>query len=119
VIDNMTQLFELQAAICKTLSDPNRLRILHELREGELSVSEIVSRLGLPQGNVSHHLGLLRERGIVLTRREGTTIYYRLADERIAAACDLVRDVLQRSLTRGQELADTLEAIEKNSKRGS
>ena len=113
--DSMTQIFELQAAICKTMADPNRLRILHELRQGELSVSEIVSRLDLPQGNVSHHLGLLRDRGIVLTRREGTTIYYRLADERIAAACDMVREVVRRSLARGQELADSLSAISKGS----
>ena len=106
--DSKSHLFALQAEICKTLADTNRLLILHQLRVGEMSVSQIVSALGLPQSNISHHLGILRDKSIVLTRREGTTIYYRLADERIATACDLVREVLQMNLARRQELAGSL-----------
>src|SRR5512137_1923263 len=106
------ELFRLQADICKTLSDPNRLMILHELREGEKSVGELVSTLDLPQSNVSRHLALLRERAIVLTRREGTTIYYRLASPKIADACDLVRGVLESQLAQSQVLANSLGMIE-------
>lgn len=107
-------LFQLQADICQTLSDPKRLMLLHELREGEKSVGQLVSNLGLPQANVSRHLAILRERGIVLTRRQGTTIYYRLASPKIAEACNLVRDVLESQLVRSQTLARSIGALDKN-----
>jgi DNA-binding transcriptional ArsR family regulator len=105
------QLFKLQAQICKTLADRKRLMILHELRDGELSVGQIVSSLDLPQANVSQHLAILRERGIVNTRREGTTIYYRLANPKIGEACDLVQQVLVDRLVQGQALADSIGPI--------
>ena len=85
MIDDATlSLFTLQADICKTLADPKRLMLLHELREGEKSVGQLAANLGLPQANVSRHLAILRERGVVLTRRQGTSVYYRLADAKIA-----------------------------------
>lgn len=105
------QLFKLQADICKTLADPNRLMLLHELRDGEKSVGQLVSALGLPQSNVSRHLAVLREGGIVLTRRDGTTIYYRLASPKIGEACDLVRDVLESHLAESQALVSSLNAL--------
>jgi len=104
-------LFKLQANICKTLADPNRLMIVHELRSGEKSVGQMVSQLGLHQSNVSRHLAVLRERDIVATRREGTTIYYRLANPTIAEACDLVRKVLAESLAHNQTLANSLNTL--------
>jgi DNA-binding transcriptional ArsR family regulator len=104
------ELFTLQADICKTLADPTRLMILHALRDGERSVSDLVKHLELPQSNVSRHLAVLRERAIVLTRREGTTIYYRLAGAEIAQACDLVRKVLESNLGRNRALAESLSA---------
>ena len=112
MIDEKTSdIFKLQADICKTLADPTRLMILHELGEGEqgeLSVGQLVANLGLPQSNVSRHLAVLRERGVVNTRREGTTIYYSLSDPKIAEACNLVREVLEGRLTRSQELVSSL-----------
>lgn len=110
--DYRSDLFILQADICKTLADPTRLMILHELTDGELSVSELVSRLSLPQSNVSRHLAVLRERAIVFTRREGTTIYYRLASSKIAEACHLVREVLESNLVRNRALANSLSTLE-------
>jgi DNA-binding transcriptional ArsR family regulator len=105
------QLFEMQADICKTLADPTRLMILHELRDGEASVSQLMAKLELPQSNVSRHLAVLRERAIVLTRREGTTIYYRLASTQIAQACDLVREMLESRLAHSQVLASSLSSL--------
>ena len=106
------ELFRLQADICKTLADPNRLMILHELREGEKSVGQLVSGLHLPQSTVSRHLAVLRERAIVLTRREGTTVYYRLANPKIGEACDLVREVLESHLRQNQTLVGSLSALD-------
>ena len=102
------ELFRLQADICKTLADANRLMLLHQLRDGEKSVSQLVSETGLTQSNVSRHLAVLRERSLVDTRRDGTTIYYRLGNEKIVEACDMVRGVLQSRLARNQALVSSL-----------
>ena len=104
------QLFKMQADICKTMADPKRLMIVHELREGELSVGELASRLELPQANISQHLSLMRKRGIVTTRRDGTTIFYSLASRKIAEACDIVQCVLAEQLEGNRKLARLLEA---------
>jgi ArsR family transcriptional regulator len=106
--ESQLQLFQHQASICKTLADAKRLMILHELRDSEMSVGQLVSSLGLPQSNVSQHLAILRERGIVTTRREGTTIYYKLANPKIGEACDLVREVLADQLSQNQALVKSL-----------
>jgi ArsR family transcriptional regulator len=106
--ESQVQLFKHQASICKTLADAKRLMILHELRDGEMSVGQLASNLGLPQSNVSQHLAILRERGIVTTRREGTTIYYKLANPKIGEACDLVREVLADQLSQNQALVKSL-----------
>jgi len=90
------------------MADAKRLMILHELRDSEASVGQLVSSLGLPQSNVSQHLAILRERGIVTTRREGTTIYYKLANPKIGEACDLVREVLADQLSQNQALVKSL-----------
>jgi len=106
--ESKIQLFQHQASICKTLADAKRLMILHELRDGEMSVGQLASALALPQSNVSQHLAILRERGIVTTRREGTTIYYKLANPKIGEACDLVREVLADQLSQNQVLVRSL-----------
>ena len=102
------ELFKLQAEICKTMADVKRLMILHEIREGEMSVGQLVSSLGLPQANVSQHLAILRERGIVSARREGTSVFYSLASPKIAQACDMVREVLVDQLNQNQALVNSL-----------
>ena len=106
--ESQVELFKHQASICKTLADAKRLMILHELRDGEMSVGQLASGLGLPQSNVSQHLPILRERGIVTTRRDGTTIYYKLANPKIGEDCDLVRAVLADQLSKNQALVKSL-----------
>ena len=104
--ESQLDLFRMQAEICKTLSDVKRLMIIHELRDGEKSVGQLVSALGVPQANVSQHLAILRERGIVATRREGTSIFYSLTSPRIGQACDLVQDFITDRLAGNRALAD-------------
>lgn len=106
--ESQAHIFSLQAQICKTLADPKRLMILHELRGRERSVGQLASRLGLAQANVSQHLAVLRERGIVTGRRQGTSIYYSLAYPKIGEACDLVREVLREQLTDNRAVVDSL-----------
>lgn len=98
-------IYRLHADFCKTLSDANRLLIINELAKGEVSVNELTRRLELKQSNVSKHLAILRERGLVTTRREGSTVYYGLADARISRAIGLLRDVQADQLEKQRLLA--------------
>lgn len=87
---------DLVAKYFRGLGDPTRLRIVELLRdEGELSVGELVERLGLAQTRVSNHLACLRWCGFVEARREHRTVYNRLADERVAQMLGLARGLLQ------------------------
>src|ERR671919_1675556 len=86
---------DLVAKYFRGLGDPIRLRILELLRsEGELSVGELVRRLGIPQPKVSNHLACLRWCGFIEARREGRTIYNRIADPRVSAMPDLAGALL-------------------------
>jgi ArsR family transcriptional regulator len=87
-------IFELHADLCKTLANPKRLMILALLGSREMSVGEIADFMGAPLSNVSQHLTRLKAQDVVKTRREGQTIYCRLADRRILKACALIRAVL-------------------------
>jgi len=86
--------FELHAEFLKALSHPKRLEILHLLRNQELSVSEIQEMLDLPQANLSQHLMVLKDAGVLKSRREGKNIYYKLAHKNFVKATDLIRKVL-------------------------
>ncbi|MGI8585859.1 MAG: ArsR/SmtB family transcription factor [Thermoleophilaceae bacterium] len=85
---------ELVAKYFRALGEPTRLRILELLAEEELSVGELVDRLGRAQPKVSNHLACLRWCGFVESRREHRTVFYRLADERVAQVLTLGRALL-------------------------
>ena len=107
-----SEVLRLQAELCKSLSDPKRLRIIQELREGEKAVSEMAEILGLKQSNTSQHLAVLRRIGVIKPRKEGNVVYYRLSDTKIAEACDLVHEVIARQLQMSQRLSSLIEAKE-------
>lgn len=88
------QVFELHAELLKALSHPKRLEVLHLLRDKNLSVTQIQRMLDLPQANLSQHLQVLRQAGVVETEKNGKRIFYRLAHKNFAAASDLLREVL-------------------------
>lgn len=88
------QVFHLHAELLKALAHPKRLEIVQLLRKQTLSVTEIQNMLDLPQANLSQHLQILRESGVVITHREGKQIYYRLSHPNFIKACDLMRQFL-------------------------
>jgi DNA-binding transcriptional ArsR family regulator len=104
------QLLRLQSEICKSLSNAKRLEILHELRDGEKSVGELCSVTGLRQANVSQHLAVMRHRKMVLERRSGNTVLYRIADKRINRACDIMRDFLIHQASEDSKLVQLVSA---------
>ncbi len=97
--------YNMQAEISKTLANPLRLAILHTLKEGEKNVNELTDILGASQSNLSQHLALMRQKGIVATRKQGTSIFYHVTDPKINEACDIMRELLLNQLKHRQELA--------------
>ena len=83
---------EAAASVLKLLANAQRLIVLCRLSAGEASVNTLVELTGQAQSSVSQHLAKLREGGMVATRREGTTIFYRLADEGVHALIDMLCD---------------------------
>ncbi len=78
------------------LSVPMRLKIMNSLRDGERNVSEITAETGCTQANVSKHLALLAQNGLVAKTQRGTNAYYRFADENVYRLCELVCAQLDR-----------------------
>ncbi len=81
------------AYVARALSDPKRLCVLETLATGERSVSELSRDVGCQVPNMSQHLGVLRSAGLVIARREGTTIYYSLADPRVIEAYRMMQNI--------------------------
>ncbi len=88
------------AAYFQTLSEPTRLSLLNLLREGERNVGELAQATGFTAANVSRHLALLTQHGLVARESRGTSVYYRIADESVYALCDLVCGNLARRFER-------------------
>ncbi len=87
----------------KAMADPTRLRILHSMQNGEKCVTDLLEGMECSQANVSKHLAILRKGGLVDCRREGSSVYYRIADPAVYEICGTVCDSLQRDLADRQE----------------
>jgi DNA-binding transcriptional ArsR family regulator len=102
------EIYELHASICQTLSNPKRLEILNTLREKEMPVKKLIEVTGLSKANLSQHLALLRQKKIVLARRDGVNVYYRISNPKVLKACDLMREVLYEQLSKDEKLVKKL-----------
>jgi DNA-binding transcriptional ArsR family regulator len=92
------ELVELIARRFRVLGEPMRIRLLDRLRDGEATVGELAAALGASQQNVSKHLAVLVESGMLARRKEGTHAYYRIADEGVFALCEQICGSLQSQL---------------------
>jgi len=88
------QIYVYHAEMCKVLSHPKRLEVINTLRDKEMSVGELGERLGLAGANLSQHLAMMRDRHILVSRKEGNVVYYRIANPRLLEAFDLLREIL-------------------------
>jgi len=103
---------ELVAQRFRALGEPLRIRLLEQLMDGEASVQELVTATGAGQQNVSKHLGVLLHAGIVGRRKQGTFVYYRIADEVVYSLCEQVCASLERQHAELGELLTTRLAAE-------
>lgn len=92
------EFFCMHSDLCKTLANDKRQMILGALRDGELSVSQLSETTGIPQANLSQHLATMRSKGVVVTRREGTRVFYRIANVKLIQAFDLITEVMRESM---------------------
>lgn len=90
MLDSMRR---FKADVFRALAHPTRVAILEHLADAELSVGALCARIGLEQANASQHLAVLRNKLIVLTRKDGNQIHYRLRDPRLGKVLEIMRDV--------------------------
>jgi ArsR family transcriptional regulator len=95
-----TELVELTATLCHALNDPKRLLILHALGDGPASVTALAKALDATVANVSQHLAVLRDRGLVDTEREGLSVIYSLRYPELIDAIAQLRAILRTELRR-------------------
>ena len=94
--------YRLHADVCRVLTDPKRLMLIAALRASEQSVSELAVAIGVALPNASQHLAVLRQAGLVDSRRVGTTVVYRLAEPAITDACDIISAIVDRRRARAE-----------------
>ncbi len=99
-------LYEMQSDVCKTLASSKRLEILNALKDGEKSVGELVEILGVPKANVSQHLAVMKNKGILKSRRDGVSIYYSVSNPKVISACKLMREVLTEHMKEKSDIID-------------
>jgi ArsR family transcriptional regulator len=99
-------LFGLHAEVCKIMANPKRLEIINALRKGERTVNDLADELGYTKANISQHLALFRDKGLVFTRRDGVRVFYCLVSPKILEASDLMRQVLLEQVQRRSALID-------------
>ena len=105
------KLYELHAEMCRVFTSPKRLEILNQLKDKELSVGQLVKIAKIRQANISQHLSILREKGIVKTRRDGVTVYYSLTNLKILKAFNIIREMLLEKLAQTGKLSRDIQKL--------
>ncbi len=88
------QIYQYHAEMCQVFSHPKRLEVINVLRDGEMTVTELAQRLELAIGNLSQHLSMMKERHILVTRKEGNLVYYRILNPKLIQCFDMMREML-------------------------
>jgi DNA-binding transcriptional ArsR family regulator len=109
----MDDIFVLHANICKTLANPRRLEIIAALRDDELTPTQISRRIHISKANLSQHMKILIENGVVLSKKVCLNVFYKLSDERITKACDLMREVLIKNLEQNKTMLEDIKSSNK------
>ena len=103
------QAYELHALVFRALGHPKRLRAIEALSQGEECVCRLALSVGVTEATLSQLLASLRHAGLVATRREGQSVFYRLKDERILKLIAHLAEILEAQLARGERLATSLQ----------
>lgn len=105
------QLSEFKADFFKALAHPLRISILDALRDGELTVNEISQRFDVEQANASQQLAVLRNRNIVVTRKEGANVYYSVSDKSIFKLLDAAKEIFNHHLVGVRSMLEEIHTV--------
>lgn len=105
-------IYQVKADFFKTLGHPVRIRVLELLREGERSVGALLSEVGVEPSHLSQQLAVLRRANLVRTRKEGSAVYYSVAEPRLFELLEVAKSIITSSLTETRELLEELEAMD-------
>lgn len=105
------QLSEFKADFFKALAHPLRISILDALRDGELTVNEISQRFDVEQANASQQLAVLRNRNIVITRKEGANVFYSVRDKSIFKLLDAAKEIFNHHLVGVRSMLEEIHAV--------
>lgn len=112
-----TPLYQLKAEFFKTLGHPARIRVLELLSEREHAVAEMLPEVGIEPAHLSQQLAVLRKANLVVTRKEGSTVYYSLTSPHVAELLRVARTILSGVLAGQAELLADLQAAQRQSPR--
>ncbi|HEU4391169.1 MAG TPA: metalloregulator ArsR/SmtB family transcription factor [Blastocatellia bacterium] len=104
------QLSNFKAEFFKALAHPLRILILDALREGELTVNEISQRFNVEQANASQQLAVLRNKDIVVARKEGSNVYYSVGDKTVFKLLDVAREIFNNHLTGVRSMLEEMDS---------
>jgi ArsR family transcriptional regulator len=109
--DPQAEVYARHAEMCKVFSHPLRLQILNTLRNKEMCVTDMAGRLRVAVGNLSQHLNMMKQRRVLISRKERNIVYYRLANPKMLAAFDLIREILLEQMQREGTIVRHMERI--------
>ncbi len=105
-MDEDRKLDAMHAEACRVFSHPTRIYLLRSLRDRESSVGRLAETMGLSQPTISKHLSLMHARGVLRSRREGTTVFYRAENPKVLEAFDLMREVVIEQIRANRRLLE-------------
>jgi len=105
-VEQDRRIFELQARLCQVLASPKRLEILYTLKGSEMTAGDLAKAVDVTMPNLSQHLSLMKQHGLVESRKEGLNMYYRVASDQILDTLASVRKVLVEQLARQSVLLE-------------
>jgi DNA-binding transcriptional ArsR family regulator len=112
---DLKAVYRMHAELCKALANEHRQALLHAIGDGEKCVGDLAAEIGISVHNVSQHLRVLKERRLVVSRKDAQTVYYRVTNMKFIQACALIRQALvEQHLAQGESLqaAELLDAAQ-------
>jgi DNA-binding transcriptional ArsR family regulator len=100
--------FIRQAEFCKFMANSKRIEIISILKENEMCVEDIASKMGINIPNVSQHLSVMKSKGIVISRRKGVKIFYRLTSAKISQACMFMEELMNEEFIRTRQVQGSI-----------
>lgn len=103
--------YEMQAKVCAALGHAKRIQIIDLLQQGEKLAGLLAQEIGISKANLSQHLNVMKNNGLIQSRREGVSVYYQITNPKIVSACLLMREVLMDQLDKAAKLRDGYKPI--------